>query len=145
MKRMVRCVVVALLLSTVTVPAFAGLGFHTGASIDPDDFLAALRFSSHPIKDAFFVVPNVEFGFGDVTMISGNLDGNFKLKTESKWQPYLGGGATLVWYDFDGGSDTEFGGSLLGGVQLNSKWFFETKFGLGDVPEWKFVIGFEKP
>jgi hypothetical protein len=145
MNRLMRSLAVTTVLVAVAAPAFAGPGIHLGGSIDPDDFLAALRFRSHPIQDAFFVVPNVEFGFGDVTMISGNLDGRFQLKTDSKWEPYVGGGITLVWYDFDNGSDTEFGGSILGGIALNTKWFFETKFGLGDVPDWKFVVGFEKP
>jgi hypothetical protein len=41
-------------------------------------------------------------------------------------------------------SDTEFGGSILGGIQVNEKFYFETKLGLGDVPDWKFVLGWGK-
>ena len=40
----------------------------------------------------------------------------------------------------DGGSDTEFGGSFLGGIQINPKFAFEAKLGLGDVPDWKFLL-----
>ncbi len=139
-------VVVALFVSAFAGPAFAGLGFHAGASVDPDDFLIGVRFRSHAISDLpIHIVPSVEVGFGDVTMVAGNLDGHYQFKTDSKYKPYVGAGLTLNWFDFDGGSDTEFGGSILGGVYLNEKWFFETKVGLGDVPDWKFVVGFEKP
>ena len=139
-------IVTLFLLSVAAAPAFAGLGLHLGGSIDPDDFIAGLRFKSHPIQDTgISVVPSAEIGFGDVTMIDGNLDGHFNFNKGSKWNPYLGAGLTLVWYDFDGGSNTEFGGSILGGFDLNEKWFFEAKIGLGDVPDWRFVVGFEKP
>lgn len=145
MTRLIRSLVVTTVLLALAAPAFAGPGIHLGASIDPDDFLIGVRFKSKPLAENFFIVPNVEVGFGDITMVSGNLDGRFQLKTDSQYAPYLGAGLTLVWYDFDGGSDTEFGGSILGGIQLNEKWFFETKLGLGDVPDWKFMVGFEKP
>jgi hypothetical protein len=54
----------------------------------------------------------------------------------------VGGGATLNWFDSEGDySETDFGGSLLGGIQLNSGMFLETKYGLGNVPDWKFYVG----
>jgi hypothetical protein len=145
MNRLMRVSIATSILVAVAAPAFAGPGLHLGASIDPDDFLVGLRFKSHPIKESFFVVPNAEVGFGDVTMIAGNLDGHYKFKTDSKYGPYAGAGLTLAWYDFEDESDTEFGGSILGGIMLNEKWFFEAKIGLGDVPDWRLVVGFEKP
>jgi len=51
---------------------------------------------------------------------------------------------TLNWFDADGGSETDFGGSILGGITLSEKLYFETKFGLGDVPDWKLYVGFNK-
>ena len=145
MNRKSLLIVSSLMVLAAATPAFAGLGFHAGASIDPDDFLLGLRFRSHPIAESFFIVPNVEVGFGDITMVAGNLDGHYRFKTSSKYQPYIGAGFTVNWFDFDGGSDTEVGGSILGGAQLNEKWFGEVKLGLGDVPDWKFIVGFEMP
>ena len=145
MKRKSLLIVTALMVVVAATPAFAGLGFHAGASIDPDDFLLGVRFRSHPLAESFFIVPNVEVGFGDITMVAGNLDGHYRFKTSSKYQPYVGAGFTVNWFDFDGGSDTEVGGSILGGAQLNEKWFGEVKIGLGDVPDWKFIVGFEMP
>jgi len=144
MHRLMRFSIVTLLLVAAATPAFAGLGLQAGASVNPDDFIFGIRFKSHPLAESIFIVPSVEVGFGDVTMIAGNLDAHYKFKTSSKYAPYIGGGITLNWFDFDGGSDTEFGGSILGGIQLNDRFFFETKVGLGDVPDWKFLIGWER-
>jgi opacity protein-like surface antigen len=125
--------------------AIAGAGIHAGATVDPDDFLIGLHWKSRPVAENISIVPSFEVGFGDVTMVAGNIDGHFDFPGESRWNPYVGGGVTLNWFDFDGGSDTEFGGSVLGGVTLNQQWFFETKLGLGDVPDWKFYVGARMP
>ena len=132
-------------LAAAVTPSFAGLGFHAGASLDPDDFIAGIRFKTHPIAESIYIVPNVEVGFGDITMIAGNLDGHYKFKTSSKYAPYVGAGLTLNWFDFEDEGELEFGGSILGGLMITPKWFFEMKVGLGDVPDFKFVVGFEKP
>ena len=125
-------------------PAFAAGGLHAGMALDPDDFLVGLHFSK-PMEDQLTLVPSVEAGFGDATMIAGNLDLHYQLNTSSKLSPYLGGGVTLNWFDFDGGSETDFGGSFLAGITLSPKIYFESKVGLGDVPDWKFYIGWNKP
>src|SRR5262245_30362793 len=129
------------LVAFVSSPALAGVGLQAGLSLEPDDFVVGLHWQSNPIAENLVWVPSVEAGFGDVTMIAGNLDLHYQLQTKSKLAPYVGGGATLNWFDFDGGSETDFGGSILGGIQLNQKMFFETKLGLGDVPDWKFLVG----
>jgi len=123
-------------------PAFAGVGLHAGATISPDDFLIGLHWKSKPIAENLSLVPSVEAGFGDVTMVAGNVDLHYDLQMESKLDPYLGGGVTLNWFDFDGGSETDFGGSVLAGITLSKKYFLETKVGLGDVPDWKIYVGF---
>ena len=144
MNRLTRISLVALLLMVAATPALADIGFHAGASIDPDDFLFGVRFSSTPIEEAILIVPSVEVGFGDVTMVAGNLDLHWMIPTEHKLAPYVGGGITLNWFDFEGESDTEFGGSILGGISLTPKFFFEAKLGLGDVPDAKLVIGWNR-
>ena len=131
-------------LAVLASPAFAGPGLHAGMTIDPDDFLIGLHFKSRPMAEHLALVPSVEAGFGDVTMVAGNLDLHYDLQAESKLNPYLGGGITLNWFDFEGGSETDFGGSILGGITLSQKLFLETKFGLGDVPDWKIYVGINK-
>lgn len=147
MKRFSIVVVGLLLTVTAAAPAFAGWGLHAGMSIDPDDFLIGVRFKSHPLESsgAFFLVPSVEAGFGDVTMLAGNLDAHYYFQTSSDLAPYAGAGITLNWFDFEGESETEFGGSVLGGISLTEKYFFEAKLGLGDVPDAKLVVGWNMP
>jgi hypothetical protein len=129
------------LVSACASPAFADVGLHLGLSLDPDDFVAGVHFKAEPVAERLVFVPSVEVGFGDVTMIAGNADLHYIFKSKSKLAPYAGGGLTVNWFDNDGGSDTEVGGSILGGIQLSPKIYFETKLGLGDVPEWKFLVG----
>lgn len=142
MKRhLVAGITAALLVIVAASPSFAGVGLRTGLSLDPDDFLIGLHFRSSPLQESLFLVPSIEAGFGDLTWIGGNLDLHYRFQTESELKPYVGGGGTLNWFDFDGGSDLEFGGSFLGGIQLTKAIFLEGKIGLGDVPDWKFVVG----
>jgi len=143
MKRLLAFAFAAVTLIATSIPAFAGPELHAGMSLDPDDFLVGLRWNS-PLENNLSLVPSVEAGFGDVTMIAGNLDLHYQFETTSKLKPYAGGGMTLNWFDTDGDNDTEFGGSLLGGITLSPKLYFEAKIGLGDVPDWKLVIGFRK-
>lgn len=138
---LVSTIAVVVFAITTTTPTLAGVGLQTGLSLDPDDFIIGAHWRSKPLGESLYWVPSVEVGFGDVTMIAGNVDLHYQFNTESKLSPYAGGGLTINWFDFDGGSDTEFGGSLLGGIQLNQSMFFETKVGLGDVPDWKFLVG----
>lgn len=145
MKRLMCSAAALLLLAVLSNPALAGVGLHAGLSIDPDDFLVGLHFDSHAIDEQVRIVPSVEAGFGDVTMIAGNLDLHYVFETDSKLAPYAGGGITLNWFDFDRGSSTDFGGAILGGIRISPKLFFEAKIGLGDVPDWKLVVGIQRP
>lgn len=139
---LLRNVIVGLfLVSICAAPCFAaGAGLQAGASINPDDFVIGIHFKSKPMAESLIFVPSVEAGFGDVTMIAGNADLHYVFKSKSELAPYAGGGFTLNWFDNDGGSDTEFGGSFLGGIQINPKFALEAKLGLGDVPDWKFLL-----
>lgn len=142
MNHLLRNVIVGLFLVSISAaPAFAaGAGLQAGMSLDPDDFVIGLHFKSKPMAENLIFVPSVEAGFGDVTMIAGNADLHYVFKSSSDLHPYAGGGFTINWFDFDGGDDTEFGGSFLGGIQLNPKFSLEAKVGLGDVPDWKFLL-----
>ena len=141
---LVRNALVALFLVFALIcasPALAGVGLQAGASIDPDDFIVGVHWKGSPLADQLYLVPSVEAGFGDATMIAGNVDLHYQFKTSSKLAPYAGGGLTVNWFDFDGGSETDVGGSFLGGIALSPKIYLEAKVGLGDVPDWKFLVG----
>ena len=142
MSQPLRVAIISLFLVGIGAsPALAAIGLHAGMSLQPDDFIAGIHLKTKPLAENLSLVPSGEVGFGDVTMIAGNADLHYTFQTKSKLAPYAGGGVTLNWFDFDGGSETDFGGSVLGGIQLSPKFYFETKVGLGDVPDWKFVLG----
>ena len=137
--------VLAVAIGALATPALAKgtVGLRGGLALDPDMFVIGLHFRTDPLGDNLYFVPSVEAGFGDATMIAGNADLHYVFNTESKLKPYVGGGITLNWFDYDNGgdSDTEFGGSILGGIKLTPKMFLEAKLGLGDVPDAKFLVG----
>ena len=144
MHRTLRFTILAAVLIAAAAPAQAagltGAGLQIGWSTNPDNFLVGFHYNARPLGEELDLVPSLDFGFGDVTMISPNLDAHYVLKTSSKLRPYIGAGVTFPWYDFDGGSEWQFGGAVIGGVHVNPNIAFEAKYGLGDAPDWKFVF-----
>jgi len=143
MRRILPFTILAVVLTAAAVPAQAGLtgaGLQIGWSSSPDNFLAGFHYNARTLGEELVLVPSLEFGFGDVTMIAPNLDAHYVLKTSSKLKPYIGAGVTFPWYDFDGGSEWQFGGAVIGGVHITPNIAFEAKYGLGDAPDWKFVF-----
>ena len=148
MRRKLAFPVLCLLLG-VAFPAYADstIGFRAGMAIDPDEFVIGIHFRTDPISEkSLFIVPSFEVGFGDATMIAINGDIHWVFDIESKLDPYIGGGVTVNWFDTDNGnSDTEVGGSVLGGLMLGQtdlgRMFLELKLGLGDVPDAKILVG----
>jgi hypothetical protein len=138
--------IVLVALALVPLPAAAGdFGLRAGFSLDPDDFLIGVHYRTPPIAQYLYFVPSAEVGFGDITMVAFNGDLHYVFETESRLRPYVGAGMTINWFDFEGNSQTEVGGGILGGVMLgetsHGRLFFEVKLGLGDVPDAKFLVG----
>ncbi len=134
------------LLALAPHPAAAGdIGLRTGFALNPDDFVIGAHYRTPPIADNLYFVPSAEVGFGDVTMLAFNADLHYVFEVKSRLAPYAGAGMTINWFDFAGGSSTEVGGGLIGGVLLgqtkHGRLFFELKLGLGDVPDAKFMVG----
>ena len=147
MTRFVPLLLVGLALVGVAAPVHAesGIGFRAGLSLDPDDFVVGIHFRTDPIaENSLFIVPSIEAGFGDVTMLALNGDLHYVFNVDASVDPYIGGGVTINWFDTEGESDTEVGGGILGGILFGSsrQYFFEVKLGLGDVPDAKLLLGF---
>lgn len=145
MRRVLPLTILAVALTAAAVPAQAagltGAGLQVGWSTSPDDFVAGFHYNARPMGEELDLVPSLEFGFpGDVFMIVPNLDAHYVLKTQSKLKPYIGAGLSFPWYDFDGGSEWEFGGSFIGGIHVNPNISFEAKYGWSDAPDWRFVF-----
>ena len=140
--------IVLVAIALVPHPAAAGdIGLRAGFSLDPDDFVIGGHYRSPPIAEYLYFVPSAEVGFGDVTMLAFNGDLHYLFETSSRLRPYVGPGMTINWFDAEGpsNSETDVGGGILGGLMLgqtkHGRVFFEVKFGLGDVPDAKFLVG----
>lgn len=123
-------------------------GFRIGYGTDPDQFVAGLQFDTGKITRWLHFVPSVDVGFGDnVTTLA--LNGDLKIFAplpKSTVVFYgLAGPALAIWWPDEGDRDTDVGVNLGFGARMELGevgWYnLETRFGLGDVPEWRILIG----
>ena len=128
------------------------MGFRVGFSVDPDQLVFGGQAVIGEIAPDLTFDPSLEFGLGDdVTLISLNLDLHYHFDLQNTtWRPYAGAGLGIHFIEFDGGpgnddSDTEVGGGLIFGASVptsaGNRFFAELKFGLGDSPDLKMVVG----
>jgi len=124
-------------------------GIRGGLSSNPDQFLFGGQLNLDAISEHVYIVPSGEAGFGDDAFtLSFNGDVQYRFDVEGKVRPYAGGGLTVYYFNLDngGGSDTNLGVTVLGGIFFGQShghpMFVEAKAGLTDeVPDWKFIFG----
>lgn len=140
--------ILLLLAPAPAARADVSAGIRGGLSVNPDQLLFGGQLEFSPIADNLYVVPSGEAGFGDdLFTLSFNGDMQYRFEVHSDVRPYAGGGLSLYFVDSDfGGSDTQLGVNILGGIYFgrNSRkpMFIDAKVGLTDeVPDWKFVFG----
>jgi hypothetical protein len=134
-------------------PALANTsgGIRAGLSVNPDQFLFGGQLNFDPIGKNVYIVPSAELGLGDdLTTLSfnGDVQYRFHVSQGSSVRPYAGGGLSIWWFDPDGpgGSDTNVGVDVLGGIFFGeangNPMFVDVKLDLTDeLPDWKFVFG----
>ena len=135
---------VAFCLVASSAQARGLFGLQAGASVSPDQFVGGIHMGFGAGKLLF--VPSIDAGTGDDAFtLAFNADGHYTLNPDSRLKPYVGAGLTLydINPDGDAGSSTEFGGMLIGGIHVTRKLFLEGKVGLGDVPDFKVMAGFQ--
>jgi hypothetical protein len=130
-----------------------GWGPRIGFSVDPDQLVLGGQLIIGEIAPSMTFDPNLELGVGDdVTVIAANLDLHYHFAIEgSNWRPYAGAGIGINFIEFDAppgfddDSDTEIGGNLIIGAgtptSSGNRFFGEMKFGLGDIPTLKMLVG----
>ena len=122
------------------------VGFHGGASIDPEQVYVGVFWQTPPIANRFHFRPGVDGGFGnDLRVATFNIDfiARFPLGT-SGWELVQGGGPVIVLTKFDGFDDTETsaGGSYICGFAHRSGFFGEFRIGGGNTPSLKMGVGY---
>ncbi len=149
--KVVLAVATTLLLATAgTGQARTTVGLHGGFSSSPDQFIIGPHLNLEAVGERVYIVPSGEVGFGDdVFTMSFNGDVQYRFRVDGKVHPYAGGGLALFLFDPDGpgGSDTNLGVDILGGIffgEMNGRpMFLDFKAGLTDeVPDWKLQFGF---
>jgi len=145
-------VMVTLFISLFSMETFAqnddgyGFGVRGGFGIDPDQLVVGAQFTLGQKAGIALVVPSIDLGFFDnVTSFTFNGDFLFQLKVEdSGFSLYGGGGPTLAFYDFEGGSQWEFGITLVAGtrlpINLAQGTNLELRLGIGDIPDFRLLF-----
>ena len=130
------------------------IGPRVGLSINPDQFVVGGQMQ-FPLTDVhgLAISPSLELGVGDnVTVVEINTDLLYHFENAGpRWNPYVGGGLGIAFFDANngGGSQTELGVNLLGGLRFRqrsgSHLFTELRLGIGDVPDAKVLVGWNFP
>ncbi|MDH3214869.1 MAG: hypothetical protein OEN01_01095 [Candidatus Krumholzibacteria bacterium] len=119
-----------------------------GFSTNPDQYTLGVQSVMGRVSRMRFA-PSVDFGFGDdVNLTALNFDLKLDLFSPPKASAlfYAGLGPTISIISPDqGDTDTEIGLSLVGGIKLpfgqKNYYNLETRFGIGDIPDFKLLIG----
>jgi hypothetical protein len=125
-------------------PGSAGLGFgvKAGFGISPDQFVIGAQYSLGKSLGVFRLVPNAHLGFGDVTTFDLNFDFLLRLIAKDSGFGFFGGAAPTF---ITGNDDSEFGITLVGGVQVplikNRATNLEARFGITDkMPDFRLLV-----
>jgi hypothetical protein len=154
LRPVVRLLLATVILSVASVPtasADTSAGLRAGFSSNPDQFLFGAQLNIAPVGRNVYIVPSAEAGSGDhafTLSFNGDVQYRFDVRRGSEVRPYAGGGLSLYYVNLDagGGSDTNTGVDILGGIFFGrvsgNPMFVEAKAGLTDrVPDWKFIFG----
>ena len=138
MKRIILLTFVLCLVASAA--SAAGFGLRGGYTLDPDQFHIGGHYDVGIIFEPMRLVPNIEIGFDDnYTLWALNADLIWDIP-ESAFS--IGGEIGLNISDYDGGSNSDIGLSILGDYRFNEKFFGEVKLGLADSPDVKFTVGY---
>ncbi len=138
MKRIILLTFVLCLVASAA--SAAGFGLRGGYTLDPDQFHIGGHYDVGIIFEPMRLVPNIEVGFDDnFTLWALNADLIWDIP-ESAFS--IGGEIGLNISDYDGGSNSDIGLSILGDYRFNEKFFGEVKLGLADSPDVKFTVGY---
>jgi hypothetical protein len=146
----IKLIVLGLSLLTaflITTPAQAQIhpGIRTGAYFDPDAFFIGGDILV-PVARSWWLNPNVEFGFGDVDIVTANFDFHYDFDVSSSLYVWAGAGPAILHFNPDGRarSDTDFGVNLFMGIGFKTAGrivpYIQPKVILSDNSQ--FVLGF---
>ena len=126
-----------------------GFGGRAGYGDDPDQFVCGVQ--ADLVKIYFSLVhfvPSIDVGVSDhmtTLTLNGDVQVFLPLPKSSAYLYGLAGPAVTLWSPENGDSDTEIGAYVGLGTRIGlgaSGWYnIEGRFGLGDVPDLRLLIG----
>ncbi|MFZ5980867.1 MAG: hypothetical protein ACOYVF_09580 [Candidatus Zixiibacteriota bacterium] len=151
---MKKCVLVVAVLTLVMLSVSSatagkiGFGVRGGYSSNPDQVVFGAQAMFGKFMKVARFVPSFDFGTGD-NITTYTFNGDFRLTMKipnSSLSLYGAAGPTVIYWDADkGGTDTEIGATLTGGVAFpmggKGQYNLEARFGIGDVPDFKIMFG----
>lgn len=122
-----------------------------GLANDPDQVVGGVHFLETEIADNVYLVPNAELGIGDdAVVIAGTVPVHYRFVVDAKVRPYVGGGVTLAWVDYDppnrpGDSEFEIAlratGGILWRLDGGQEMFAEVNLGTRDLWDIQAIVG----
>ena len=134
-------------------PIVGGIGPRVGFSVDPDQLVFGGQAVIGEVMPDLTFDPSLEIGIGDdISVIAVNFDLHYHFRIrDTAWRPYAGAGISVNFIDVDreppaqDDGDTEVGGNVVLGAgaptAAGNRFFAEMRFGLGDIPELKLLVG----
>lgn len=126
--------------------AEAGPGFRVGLTDDPDSVFLGFHYGVplSRLGQSFLVMrPGVDLAVVDGPVdffLRGTFHFNFVFPLSGNFSIYPLVGPTLVYYNWDGGDDTEVGIDLGFGFGVD-RFSFEVWAGVSDIPDITFAFG----
>jgi len=122
------------------------LGARIGFDNGPSQFLIGGQGEFGRFAGSAVLAPSFDFSLGgDGTAANFDLRWYLLPLPESGLTFYGAAGPTLFFASGKGASSTEFGLSLVAGMKIpmrgGNKYNFEARFGIGDIPELRFMFG----
>jgi len=123
------------------------IGPRAGLDFDSDDLVIGAEAELGRVFGEFRFAPSVDFEFTDNTTTALNSDFRLYLFNlpETGLRFYGSAGPTVFFYSAGGGNHTEVGLSLVAGLSIpmkgSSRYNVETRFGFGDIPDFKATFG----
>jgi hypothetical protein len=126
-----------------TVRADMVVGPRAGLDFDSDDLVLGAEAELGQVFGEVRFAPSIDFEFADNTTTALNSDFRLYLfdLPDTGLRFYGSAGPSVFFYSAGGGNHTEVGLSLVAGLSIpmkgNSRYGVETRFGFGDIPDFK--------
>ena len=141
------CFVLAVLLGCSSRARAQGIGFQSGATVDPGQFFVGTHVETGELTTGLRFRPGIDGGFGgDYSLASINVEFIYNIPLKSGWALYQGGGPAVVLRRQTIGplhhASTHAGTFLTFGFAHENGFFTEFKLGAGSSPNLKFGVGY---